>query len=135
MNRVTSLGKLYMELCSAGCIIFKTWKATFHCDQSRQVTADIDFGLSKKILHSSPGETMISQLKMLCTLLEECLKEFLQDISQKREEFYHLNYFTTKQLVILRTELAEVCTQGGEGKPEIYALLHAVKPGCTYQVY
>ena len=131
---MTRLGRLYTKLCSAGSIIFRKWRATFYCDPDIKVTADINFGLSDKMLHAPRGISLTKQIMDLCEFLEDCLHQWTEDIHQKRQEFYQLNHFTTEQLVILRSELAKVCS-GEQGKPEMYALLHAVKSGCDTQVW
>ena len=133
LDGVTRLGRLFIKLCSAGSIIFRKWKATFYCDPQVPVVADIDFGLSERMLHAPRGMQVTKQIAELCQFMESCLNEFRGDISKKRREFYHMNHFTTEQLVILRSGLAGVC-KGEHAGPELCSLLHAVKPGCTHQV-
>ncbi|KAH3727158.1 hypothetical protein DPMN_053084, partial [Dreissena polymorpha] len=70
---------------------------------------------------------MISELSKF---MEKCYKEWLEYINKKRAEYYHLNFFTVDQLVILQRELVKI---GSESEPShlIYPLLSAVKKTCT----
>lgn len=66
----------------------------------------------------------------LAKFLEVCLDEWLSYISEKRNTYLHLNYFTIDQLVQLQRELVKI---GTEEEPSlmIYPLLSAVKKDCT----
>lgn len=131
LDGVTRLGKVYIKLCSAGSIIFKKWAVRFHCDASKKVHTEVDFGLSSSILKGSREMkvNVTAQIKELCKFLEDCLKKWTSEINEKRECYYYLNHFTTEQLVILRKEIAKVCN-GESGDKIIYPMLDSVKKGC-----
>ncbi len=76
---------------------------------------------------------MVPDLQSLAKEMELELCEWIDSVKRARDEFYELNYFTTKQLLILRKELGrfkrnpdpDVCHQ----RPTtVLALLHSISP-------
>ena len=41
---VKRLSSVYIKLYDAGCVLFKTWQASFLCDPEKPVCAILDFG-------------------------------------------------------------------------------------------
>jgi hypothetical protein len=67
--------------------------------------------------------------------MDQCLDDWQKDVENKRAEFYHMNYFTTEQLVILRQEMAKVLNGDvRDVDKRIYQMLSFVKPNCTQEV-
>ena len=110
-------------------MLFHSWKATFDCNRNAKVKTAVDFGLANRLLKDGSTEIQL-QICNLCTFLEESLNEWLYHVSEKRNSFVNLNYFTTEQMVILRRELAKL----NEGIPpdnKVYHLLDFVKQDCN----
>lgn len=78
----------------------------------------------------SRNEDVIAIIPRVAKFLEQCHEKWLEYISEKRDKFYLLNYFTIDQMVILQRELVKL---GSDREPSvlIYPLLSAVKPNCT----
>ena len=135
------MGAVFSKLCAAGCILFKNWTATFHCDPTRPIHSEIDFGLKDlkdSILKGRSDDTreVGDEIKLVCEFMEDCLNDWNHTISRERQMFYHLNHFTTEQLVILCGELAKFCIPKEKKMfpVRIYHMLHAVKKACTKKV-
>ena len=50
----------------------------------------------------------VKQLKEELQKMEEDLREWQQDIGHNRRKYYHLNYYTSEQLLLLRKELGKL---------------------------
>ena len=78
---------------------------------------------------------IVNRLGEQAKIMEEDLKDWRDAIRHQRNNFYHLNYFTTQQLLSLREELG--CFKEGRAdrpiKPEIMALLQSVSLDITPQ--
>lgn len=64
--------------------------------------------------------------------LEQCYVEWLDHVDKQRKKYYHLNHYTTHQLVILRKEIANLC--GSPRRPAnsvVYPMLHYVRQNCN----
>ncbi len=81
------------------------------------------------------ADDIVNRLGEQAKTMERDLKDWRSAIRQQRNNFYHLNYFTTHQLLSLREELG--CfkeTTDKHIKPEIMALLLSVSRGITTQI-
>ncbi len=63
--------------------------------------------------------------------MDNCLEDWLEYISEQRDQHYHLNHFTTTQLVILRQEIAKMHSGVAEASHLIYPILGHVKSACS----
>ncbi|XP_052087598.1 E3 ubiquitin-protein ligase rnf213-alpha-like isoform X5 [Mytilus californianus] len=135
LDSVVRLGNIYIKLVTDGCVLFNFWHATFFCDIERPVCAFLNFGYGKD-MHTIKGRTDSTKedvsflIPKIAKVLENCHKEWLQYINNKREENPLLNYFTIDQIVILQQQLVKVGTDK-EPSPLIYPLLSAVKKNCS----
>lgn len=66
----------------------------------------------------------------IARFMECCYGDWLEHITEKRDSYLLLNYFTVNQLVILQRELVKF---GREDRPSqlIFPLLSFIKPECT----
>ena len=63
--------------------------------------------------------------------MEEELKRWNEEVSQTRKRFYELNYYTTHQLLVLRSELGKMKNLGQAKLPQqaqVMALLQSISP-------
>ena len=81
------------------------------------------------------ADDIVNRLGEQAKIMEEDLNDWRDTIRHQRNHFYHLNYFTTQQLLSLREELG--CFKEGRAdrpiKPEIMALLQSVSLDITPQ--
>ena len=70
---------------------------------------------------------VVDQLQLVASKLENDLKQWKCEIQKQRDKFYELNYYTTRQLLLLRKELGRL-QELGENivKPEVMALLLSI---------
>ena len=78
---------------------------------------------------------IVNRLEEQAKTMERDLSRWRNTIRDERDNFYHLNYFTTQQLLSLRWELG--CFKEGRAdrpiKPEVMALLQSVSRDITPQ--
>ncbi len=80
-------------------------------------------------------DDIVNRLEKQAKRMERDLRNWSDTILQRRNEFYHLNYFTTQQLLFLRKELGcfrEACGNR-HMKPEVMALLRGISREITLQ--
>ena len=107
---------MYIALCKAGEVSHLKWKYDFQCTprltSSRSLTDDLE----------EKSEQM-----------EHCLQQWKDELHAKRMMYSELNHFTTRQLLVLRRQLAEVQRRGPKTVDSIplkvYNLLESVLPG------
>jgi hypothetical protein len=132
LDGIKCLAQLYVRMCSAGNVLFLSWKATFKCDEAAPVKVIVDFGLGDAghVLKSDQTDVK-QQIADLCTFFDTSLEEWMKHVAGERTVYVDLNYFTTEQLVILRQEIAKFIHKGAHFDNRIYHLLHFVKPRCS----
>ncbi|XP_053396356.1 E3 ubiquitin-protein ligase rnf213-alpha-like [Mercenaria mercenaria] len=131
---ITRLCNVFTQLYAAGCVLFHGWSVQCLCDVKRPVALILQFGQGESVPlvkgRRSDREDLKDMVPELSKFMENCLKEWLQHIKEKRKQYMHLNYFTVDQLVILQRELVKVGTQHVPSHL-IYPLLSAVKQNCS----
>lgn len=138
LSAVVGLGNAFIKLVSDGCVLFSNWHATFLCDQERPVSVFINFGHGNEAV-TLKGRTdnidndVSSIILKLADFLEDCHKKWLNHISEKREKFHMLNYFTIDQIVFLQQELVKVGHWQPDNNPSVlvYPILSSVKQNCS----
>ncbi|CAC5415227.1 RNF213 [Mytilus coruscus] len=134
-DSVVRLGQIYIKLLTDGCVLFSKWYVNLLCDKTRPACVHIHFGEGKNTVTlkgkvDSRNEDVIAIIPRVAKFLEQCHDKWMEYISEKRDKFYLLNYFTIDQMVILQRELVKL---GSDKEPSllIYPLLSAVKSNCT----
>ena len=70
---------------------------------------------------------VVEELQKVASKMEDDLEKWKQEIQEKRDEFYELNYYTTQQLLLLREELGRLKEPGEDQvKPHAMALLQSI---------
>ncbi|XP_052808691.1 E3 ubiquitin-protein ligase rnf213-alpha-like isoform X2 [Mya arenaria] len=137
-DSITRLGSVYLKLCSSGCVLFNGWNANFLCslEQKRLVCAKLEFGKGEDIPilrgRKSDTEGLEDMVPKIADFMENCYREWLDFIKEKRKIYLYLNFFTIDQLVILQRELVKTGTDV-EPSLRIYHLLSAVKENCMQE--
>ena len=77
---------------------------------------------------SCRGKDIVDTLQDIAKEMEVDQHEWKGEIRKTRQEFYHLNYYTTKQLLSMRRELGRFKdgSQDQTIKPEVMALLRSI---------
>ncbi|XP_072046321.1 E3 ubiquitin-protein ligase rnf213-alpha-like [Amphiura filiformis] len=124
------LAAMYKKLTQAGNILFSEWKAYLYChgEDQDQPSVHIEFGGGKKSVLTGTRALLV-ELNCLRRFMNECLQEWYQYVSERRSDCYHLNYFTTEQLVLLRRHLASFAISDDDDElppAQVFVLLSAV---------
>lgn len=68
-------------------------------------------------------------------VMESDLMEWLNQVERSRKMYYHLNYFTAEQLVLLRKELGSLkANPNSQVNPQLYCLLQSVCAMPTHDI-
>ena len=107
---------MYIELRKAGEVSHIKWKYEFQC--------------TPRLTSSRP---LTDDLVEKSEQMEHCLQQWRDELHAKRMLYNELNHFTTRQLLVLRKQLAEVQRRGPKAVDRIplkvYNLLESVLPG------
>ena len=110
-NSVCRIGEVLLKLQQHGHDKYVCWMQRFGCR----------------------AEDLVGRLNEIAKELEDDLERWKEKIAHGRQKFYHLNYFTTQQLLSLRRELGSF--KGGNPdrsvKPETLALLQSISRDIT----
>ena len=74
---------------------------------------------------------VVEELQKVASKMEDDLEKWKQEIQEKRDEFYELNYYTTQQLLLLREELGRLKEPGEDQvKPPSLSVASRYLSGC-----
>uniref|UniRef100_A0A670Y6Z8 RING-type E3 ubiquitin transferase n=1 Tax=Pseudonaja textilis TaxID=8673 RepID=A0A670Y6Z8_PSETE len=117
----------FLNLYSAGNMLFRNWIADIYCSPKRQFCIKMNFNLNS--IHDLCGSGDVAEvLPAMCKKMESFLERWNQFMSEKRSQYFYLNYYMADQLVYL-------CQELGSGKPSESALmmLSFIKHSCSRQ--
>ncbi|XP_026523023.1 E3 ubiquitin-protein ligase RNF213 [Notechis scutatus] len=117
----------FMNLYSAGNMLFRNWTADIYCSPKKQFCIKMNFNLNS--IHDLCGSGDVAEvLPAMCKKMESFLERWNQFMSEKRSQYFYLNYYMADQLVYL-------CQELGSGKPSESALmmLSFIKHSCSRQ--
>ncbi|KAI5277308.1 hypothetical protein MUG91_G144n75 [Manis pentadactyla] len=101
---VQRLVQAFIDLHSAGNMLFRAWKARVSCAPQDGVSIRMDFCL--ELVGQLTGSGPVARLlEALCLQMEKFLEEWKEFVAEKRAAHFYLNYYTAEQLVYLSTEL------------------------------
>ncbi|XP_011788597.1 PREDICTED: E3 ubiquitin-protein ligase RNF213 [Colobus angolensis palliatus] len=101
---VQRLSQAFIDLCSAGNMLFRSWVAMVYCSPQQGVSIRMNFGL-ELVPQLVEGGDVTELLAALCRQMEHFLDSWKEFVTQKRMEHFYLNFYTAEQLVYLSTEL------------------------------
>ncbi|XP_074703437.1 E3 ubiquitin-protein ligase RNF213 isoform X1 [Strix aluco] len=124
-SNVQRLAQAFIDLYSAGNMLFRSWLAHVYCSPKRESCVLIDFSLGLLPVLEGQGDRA-AVLPGLCKTMESFLESWKSFMYEKRFQHFYLNYYTAEQLVYL-------CTELGQGMPSQDALmmLSFLKPNCS----
>lgn len=119
--------------------MFTIWKITFFCDTTKKHFARIDFSSNNQnpeyilgINKDAENLKIYEKIETFCGVLENFLTKWDDYIQEKRQKNNFINFFTTKQLVLLQREIAKSFSEQIENiELELSQLLSLVQPSCT----
>uniref|UniRef100_A0A8C5IPF6 RING-type E3 ubiquitin transferase n=1 Tax=Junco hyemalis TaxID=40217 RepID=A0A8C5IPF6_JUNHY len=126
-SNVQRLAQAFIDLYSAGNMLFRSWLAQVYCSPHKETCVFIDFSLGPIPVLEGQGD-MAAVLPALCKTMESFLESWKSFMNAKRCEHFYLNYYSAEQLVFL-------CSELGRGSPSQAALmmLSFLNPHCTEQ--
>ncbi|XP_053426621.1 E3 ubiquitin-protein ligase RNF213 isoform X2 [Nycticebus coucang] len=101
---VQRLVQAFLNLYSAGNMLFRTWTAEVYCSPRNGISIRIDFDLELVLPLLGNGD-VAELLEGICREMEYFLGHWQRFVAQKREEHFYLNFYTAEQLVYLSAEL------------------------------
>ncbi|XP_033923494.1 LOW QUALITY PROTEIN: E3 ubiquitin-protein ligase RNF213 [Melopsittacus undulatus] len=122
---VQRLAQAFIDLYSAGNMLFRSWLAHVYCSPQRESYVLMDFSLGSIPVLEAQGN-MATVLPSLCKTMESFLESWKSFMYEKRLQHFYLNYYTAEQLVYL-------CTELGQGKlsHSTLMMLSFLKHNCT----
>ena len=132
------MASVYLQMHVSGCILFTEWNCRFLCAPNESVNTMVDFGLATEVIrghNDQPGDlcSLSRHVFDICGFLTECLSDWNEQMSEKRREFPSINYFSTKQLVVLQKELAHLINNNELSTTRPFPLLHPILNNCTIE--
>ncbi|XP_015680739.1 E3 ubiquitin-protein ligase RNF213 [Protobothrops mucrosquamatus] len=117
----------FMNLYSAGNMLFRNWIANIYCSPESLFCINMNFNLNSICGFCGSGD-VAKVLPAMCRKMESFLERWNQFMSEKRSQYFYLNYYMAEQLVYL-------CKELGSGKPSESALmmLSFIKHNCSSQ--
>lgn len=107
------LATAYVNLSESGFVHRIRWRQEFHCCKDQR-----------------EGESIAEELAAASTVMEDCHFHWKRKVSNARNEYQELNFFTTQQLILLRKEIATACCSSDlqVSNLQVLALLESVHP-------
>ncbi|XP_043925567.1 E3 ubiquitin-protein ligase RNF213 [Protopterus annectens] len=124
-SNVQRLATSFINLYSAGNMLFRNWEAQVFCSSESKACVIMDFNL-ETLGKIKSGGCVTELLPVLCKKMEIFLKCWKQFMDEKRCHLYYLNYFTAEQLVYLSKELGKMTVS-----EEALTMLLFINPICT----
>ncbi|KAH0629366.1 hypothetical protein JD844_011399 [Phrynosoma platyrhinos] len=126
-SSVQRLALSFINLYCAGNMLFRSWIAEVYCSPENEFCIIMDFSLNASCNLFGNGE-VTEILPDICRKMESFLGRWNNFMSEKRSQYFYLNYYTAEQLVYL-------CRELGSKHPSEAALmmLSFIKHNCSKQ--
>ncbi|XP_039566699.1 E3 ubiquitin-protein ligase RNF213-like [Passer montanus] len=126
-SNVQRLAQAFIDLYSAGNMLFRSWLAQVYCSPHRESCVLIDFSLGPVPVLEGQGD-MAAVLPALCKTMESFLESWKRFMNARRREHFYLNYYSAEQL-------GPLCSALGRGRPSPGGpmMLSFLNPHCTKQ--
>ena len=119
LEGVMRLATAYINLAESGFVHRMHWNQEFHCSKDQR-----------------EGECISEELAVASTAMENCYLDWKKKVSDTRNEYQELNFFTTQQLMLLRKEIAMACRRSDlhVGNLQVLTLLESVRANLNTDV-
>ncbi|XP_006886389.1 PREDICTED: E3 ubiquitin-protein ligase RNF213 [Elephantulus edwardii] len=124
-SNVQRLVESFLNLYSAGNLLFRNWIVEVYCSPRNDVSIRMDFNLEPVGQLRGTG-AVAELLEALCRQMEHFLELWKDFVAQKRAQHFYLNFYTAEQLVYLSTELVEA-----QPSQAALVMLSFIKADCT----
>ncbi|XP_032991850.1 E3 ubiquitin-protein ligase RNF213-like [Lacerta agilis] len=126
-SSVRRLALCFIDLYSAGNMLFRSWVAGVYCSPNHEFCLSMDFNLNSNSVLIGNGD-ITEVLPVICRKMESFLEKWNQFMSEKRSQYYYLNYYMAEQLVYLCKELGSECPSEAA-----LTMLSFIKCNCSKQ--
>ncbi|XP_053146867.1 E3 ubiquitin-protein ligase RNF213-like isoform X2 [Hemicordylus capensis] len=126
-SSVQRLAKSFIDLYSAGNMLFRSSIAGVHCPPRNEFCISMEFQLNHLWVLYGNGE-LTEVLPAICKKMESFLERWERFMSEKRSRYFYLNYYTAEQLVYLCRELGSECPSEAA-----LMMLSFIKHNCSKQ--
>ncbi|XP_039595909.1 E3 ubiquitin-protein ligase rnf213-alpha isoform X2 [Polypterus senegalus] len=128
-SNVQRLATTFIDLYSAGNMLFREWEATITCSGNKEVCLVMDFHLEDKINDIVVTGEAVEELPELCRRMEKCFESWKIYIDRSRSQYYFLNYYTAEQIVFLCKQLSD--QNCNKLEDQVLIMLSFIKAECT----
>ncbi|XP_042303497.1 LOW QUALITY PROTEIN: E3 ubiquitin-protein ligase RNF213, partial [Sceloporus undulatus] len=126
-SSVQRLALSFINLYCAGNMLFQSWIAQVYCSPENEFCIIVDFSLNASCSLFGNGE-VTEILPTICRKMESFLGRWNHFMSEKRSQYFYLNYYTAEQLVYLCRELGSKCPSEAA-----LMMLSFIKHNCSKQ--
>ena len=115
LHSVCRIAEVLIRLQQVGNVKYIGWRMQFHCQT-----------------------LLVEDLQEQAKDMEDELESWNKEVTTARKEFYELNYYTTRQLLVLRSELGKMKSLGPATPPpqqaQVMALLQSISSEITPRI-
>ncbi|CAF0704523.1 unnamed protein product [Brachionus calyciflorus] len=115
-DNVVRLADIYVKLLNNGCDLFNNFEAKIYADcndiRLKERKPLIEVKLNAKMTIIDNQEPCLKLLKDLCVKMEHSFDTWSNYVNALRDEYYFINYFTIKQIILLKSSLNSVLLTG-----------------------
>ncbi|XP_053231504.1 E3 ubiquitin-protein ligase RNF213-like isoform X2 [Podarcis raffonei] len=126
-SSVQRLALSFIDLYSAGNMLFRSWVADVYCSPNHEFCLSMDFNLNSGYALIGNGD-VTEVLPTVCQKMESFLEKWNQFMLEKRSQYYYLNYYMAEQFVYLCKELGSECPSEAA-----LTMLSFIKRNCSKQ--
>ena len=127
LQHVTRIAEVLLALRRAGNVAYSGHVVVIDC--ATYVASDHQ---QEPQLQEALAEQRVAELNVRAKEMEAALEDWENEVKESRREFYALNYYTTRQLLLLRKELGFARHNPHKQiDPEVLALLQSISPAVT----
>ncbi|XP_021359260.1 E3 ubiquitin-protein ligase rnf213-alpha-like isoform X2 [Mizuhopecten yessoensis] len=126
------LGLVYIRLNELGCLFFSQMDVVVCGHTGDRDVCKLSFcGKAALTVVKQENDTLDMSVivKNIAGAFENCLETWNDEIKKARKDFYFLNHFTTKQLILLQDIVND--TSSEQVGQHVLPLLSLVLPGCS----
>ncbi|XP_043109399.1 E3 ubiquitin-protein ligase rnf213-beta isoform X2 [Puntigrus tetrazona] len=126
---VQRMGRILLQLRTSGNMLFRNWEAQIKCNHQDQPCVQVSFTLLSKCI-AYHGEVE-EELQKLCRSLENFHKDWHNQVTKTRSQYYALNHYTSEQIVFLCEWINSFGINRKSVPQQMWHLLTPIKPDCN----
>uniref|UniRef100_A0A8D2Q7Z3 RING-type E3 ubiquitin transferase n=1 Tax=Varanus komodoensis TaxID=61221 RepID=A0A8D2Q7Z3_VARKO len=126
-SSVQRLALSFIDLYSAGNMLFQSWIADVNCSPKNELCIIMNFNLHPSCDLLGNGD-ITEVLPAICRKMESFLERWNLFVSEKRSQYFYLNFYTAEQIVYLCRDLGSKCPSEAA-----LMMLSFIKHNCSKQ--